>query len=72
MELTKEQVESYHTNGFLAVHDVIPAEYLLALRTRYDELILEVPKEGGPTPIQEPAEAHSPSDGSRLPRIRVR
>lgn len=54
MELTKEQVESYHTNGFLAVHDVIPAEHLLALRTRYDELILEVPKEGGPTPIQEP------------------
>lgn len=54
MGLTKEQIEYYWENGFVAVPGLIPAEHLARLRVRYDVLIAEGPKPGGPTPSQEP------------------
>jgi ectoine hydroxylase-related dioxygenase (phytanoyl-CoA dioxygenase family) len=54
MGLTKEQTEYYWEHGFVALPGLIPAERMVKLRARYDALIAEGPKEGGPTPSQEP------------------
>ena len=54
MGLTQEQIAFYWENGFVALPGIFPAERLAAARSRYDQLIAEGPKEGGPTPSQEP------------------
>ena len=54
MGLSKEQIEFYWENGFVALPGLIPAERLTLLRARYDQLIAEGPREGGPAPVHEP------------------
>ncbi|MBI2505529.1 MAG: phytanoyl-CoA dioxygenase family protein [Candidatus Latescibacteria bacterium] len=54
MGLSKEQRDFYWENGFVAVPGVFPPERMAAARSRYDQLIATGPKEGGPTPLQEP------------------
>ncbi len=54
MGLSKEQIDFYWENGFVAVPGVFPPERMAAARSRYDQLISQGPKEGGPTPLHEP------------------
>jgi len=54
MGLSKAQIEFYWEHGFVALPGLFPAARMDAARARYDQLIAEGPKEGGPTPSQEP------------------
>ncbi|MCC7264583.1 MAG: phytanoyl-CoA dioxygenase family protein [Candidatus Latescibacteria bacterium] len=54
MSLSKEQIAYYWEHGFVHLPGVFPAERMAAARIRYDQLIAEGPRAGGPTPSQEP------------------
>src|SRR5262245_18845025 len=65
-QLTQNQIDFYHANGYIGVDNVLSAEEIAELRRVTDELIEQARQFSAPTPVFDFEPGHTPT----APRVR--